>query len=529
MEFKGTRLEKLYVSFSIYLLLSLSLVLLGAAETKPFRGSITIRDINDPQNMEVILDKYSQDALTVMELDVETCATTITCGASTCETPYYEIIDDGELPKDAEGNEKHLVAVCDYINSNDEHITFVLDPQRWTSVAVKYLSTTGLSLSDTKLEYYLMDQTKYSVVNTDLKGDVKILTIQNAQRLKETIDDSTSTFAVLCSADLLGEAKIECNEQMMEIYAIVATYWYFVTHFWEFILASLQTYKSICSVLSWLKNKFGELFTLLGGSQNEYAQKLAQYYDAISGLVSDAYELYEEIYAYYSAAMACKDAYQYIKDLYDSVLGLIAKIKGYLSFLENPIPSCISTLTNKLQSLISKLKGLIPDLSGLSGFLSKLNLLYPSCIQNFLAKLSDFQNLLSRFQAVFPNYCSKVQTMKAYYEDPAKGNDPVMANKYAVLYVPCEDGSWTGLSLSGIPSECTSVQGLALSGTMPTECQNLMNLDLSASLSLPSITLPQSCTDFKSILDQLVFCDEIDLDTYKDKYPGVPGDVSADC
>ena len=519
MEFKGTRLEKLSVSFSIYLLLSLSLVLLGAAETKPFRGSITLRGVNDPWNLEVILDKYSQDALTVMQIDVETCATDITCGASTCETPYYEIIDDGELPKDAEGNEKHLVAICDYINSNDEHITLLLDPQRWTNIAVKYAS-------DTKLEYYLMDQTKYSVVRTRREGDVRIHTIQNAERLKETIDDSTSTFAVLCSADLLGEAKIECNEQMMEIYAIVATYWYFITHFWEFIMASLQGYLSICSVLNWLKNKFGDLFGILGDSQNEYVQKLAQYADLVAGLVKDAYALYEKIAAYVEAALSCKDAYEYIKDLYDAVLALVAKIKGYLSFLENPIPSCLSGLMNKLQALIDKLKGLVPDfIPELDDFLGKLDGLYPDCIKNFLAKLSDFQNLLSRFLGIITSYCNKVKTMKEYYEDPAKGNDPVMASKYATLYVPCGDGSWSGLSFPGI--DCTGLEGLT-SGLLPENCQNLADLDLSLGLGI-DIDLPDACTNYKSILEKLVFCEEIDLDSYKDKFPSVPGDVSASC
>ena len=519
MEFKGTRLEKFSVFFSIYLLLSLSMVLFAAAEEKPSSGTITIRGVNDPWNMEVLQDKYSTDALTVLKIDVESCDTEITCGEPTCETPYSEVTGDEELPKDEKGNEKTFISLCDYINDDEEYITLVLDPKRWTHVAVKYAS-------DTELEYYLMDQTKYSITFTKTEGDVKIHTIQHKERLGETVDDSTSVYTILCSADLLGEAKIECNEQMMEIYAIVATYWYFITHFWEFIMASLQGYLSICSVLNWLKNKFGDLFGILGDSQNEYVQKLAQYADLVAGLVKDAYALYEKIAAYVEAALSCKDAYEYIKDLYDAVLALVAKIKGYLSFLENPIPSCLSGLMNKLQALIDKLKGLVPDfIPELDDFLGKLDGLYPDCIKNFLAKLSDFQNLLSRFLGIITSYCNKVKTMKEYYEDPAKGNDPVMASKYATLYVPCGDGSWSGLSFPGI--DCTGLEGLT-SDILPENCQNLYNLDLSLSLGI-DIDLPDACTDYKSILEKLVFCEEIDLDSYKDKYPDVPGNASASC
>jgi len=520
MEFKGTRLEKLSVSFSIYLLLSLSMVLFAAAEEKPFSGTITIRGVNDPWGMEVILDKYSTDALTVLKIDVATCDTEITCGESTCETPYFEVVDEEELPKDDKGNEKTFVFLCDYINDEGEHITLVLDPQRWTHVAVKYAS-------DTEMEYYLMDQKKYSISFTKTEGDVKIHTIQNVERLKETVDDATSVYAILCTADLLGEAKIECNEQMMEIYAIVATYWYFITHFWEFIMAALQGYLSICQVLSWLKNKFGELFNLLGDSQSEYAQKLAQYADLIAGLVKDAYALYEKIAAYVEAALSCKEAYEYIKDLYDAVMELYDKIMGYLSFLENPIPSCLSGLMNKLQALVDKLKGLLPDfIPELDDFLSKLDGLYPTCIQNFLAKLSDFQNLLSRVLGIIPSYCGKVQTMKEYYEDPAKGNDPAMASKYATLYLPCGDGSWSGLSFPGI--DCTGLEGLGLSGFLPENCQKLYNLDLSLDIGL-SIDLPDACTDYKSILEKLVFCSEIDFDSYKGRYKDISTDEEVSC
>ena len=558
MEFKGTRLEKFSVFFSIYLLFSLSMVLFAAAEeTKPFSGTVTIRGVNDPWNLEVILDKYSPDALTVMQIDVETCATNITCGNSTCETPYYEITDDEELPKDADGNEKHLVAICDYINSDGEHITLVLDPKRWTNVAVKYLPTTGLSFSDTRLEYYLMDQTKYSIVYTKMQGDVKVHTIQNVERLKKTLDDSTSTYAVLCSADLLGEAKIECNEQMMEIYALVATYWYFITHFWEFILASLKVYKSVCSILTWLKNIFGELFDLLGGNQNEYAQKLAQYYDKVSGLVSDAYELYEDYALYVEAALSCKDAYEYVMEFYDGIMELYGKFKKYLEWIENPFPICLSELRERIERLqdklsgiqdkfngiIDKLKDLYPEcILSLDELWEQLKNIIPDCIKSLLDKLDAIKGMIERLKALLPAYCSKVQTMKQYYEDPAKGNNTEMAQKYGLLYEPCEDGKWNSL-FDGYdklpPTECVNlISGMTdlISELLPDECQGLPDIDFIALPDtselfknlMPDIELPDKCTDYKAMLEGMLSCGT-DLDSYRDKYRNVTKEGEVSC
>ena len=511
MEFKGTRLEKISVSFSIYLLLSLSMVLFAAAETKPFSGSITVRNVNDLWNIEVIRDKYSQDAITVVNLSIVDCQVEISCGGGSCDIPYSEVADDEELPKDEDGEEKNVIPICDYFNADNEHITLVVDPQRWTNIAVKYVS-------ETKLEYYFVDQKKYSITQPTIKGDVRIYQIENAERTKEMLDDITSIEEILCSADLLGEAEIECNEQMMEIYAIVATYWYFITHFWEFILASLQIYLGPCMILSALKNMFGKLFNLLGDKQGKYAGKLAQYANLIAGLVKDAYELYEKYYAYVEAALSCKEAYEYIKDLLDAVMDLVDKIKSYLSFLGNPIPTCLKSLMEKIGKLQDKLMGLIPDfIPDMGDFLDGLDGLYPDCIQNFLAKLGDFKNLLNRFLGIIPSYCSKVQTMKEYYEDPAKGNDPGMASKYAGLYVPCGNGLWSGLSFEdGLLSECTNIEGLDLSNFLPEKCKELYDLDLTLSLGL-DIELPSACKDFESILEELLTCD-LDFNSYKDKY-----------
>ncbi len=519
-------MEKLSVFLSIYLLLSLSMVLFVSAketapsdETRPFTGSITIKNLNDPRTMVVITDKYSKDALTDVTIDAATCKTKITCGEPTCETPYSEVTDDEETPVDDSGEGKTPISICDYINDEGKHITLVLDPKRWTIIGVKYVS-------DTELEYYLMDQRRYSIVFTETKGNVRIYTIQSAERLKKIVTDAASVTAAVCSADLLSDARIKCNEQMMDIYAIVATYWYLITHFSDFVMASTQTYIGVCDLMKTLKSKFGDLFDKFKGQGGKYADMVTKYGDKVKNLASGLKERYDKYAAYVKAAMSCKEAYEYVKKLYDNVLGLIDKVKGYLSFLKNPVPSCLSDLMDKLRALINKLKALTPTfIPELDDFFSKINGLFPDCIQNFLVKLDDFKNLLGRFLALTPNYCNKVQAMKEYYGDRDRGNDPAMAKKYADLYLPCEDGEWLDLSFPGI--DCTGLKGLT-TDILPENCQKLYGVNLPMDIGL-SIDLPDSCKDLKSILKNLVFCKEIDLDNYKDEFPDIPENKPVTC
>ncbi|MBU4340975.1 MAG: hypothetical protein KJ928_00075, partial [Candidatus Altiarchaeota archaeon] len=524
MEFKGTRLEKLSIFFSIYLLLAISVSLSVAAdETKPFSGSITIRDVNNPWGMEVILDKYSQDALTVMEIDVMSCEMEMTCGQADCEIPYSVVVDGEGIPTDEAGNERIVLSLCEHINDYGERITFVFDLNRWTTVAVK-------SISDTKLEYYLMDQKTYSIIYTQMLGDVTVHTIQHAGRLRETIADVAHVDPALCSADLLSEARIEANEQIMETYAIAATNWYFANHPQDFKSASLEPYNSICSTGGGLINAFGNLMGIFSGKGSKYSGKSQQYDDKVQGLTQDAQELYNRVNAYAEAATKCTDAYQYVKELHDSVLGLIDEIKGYQRFLDNPLPACLDSLPDNINKLPDKLNGLIPDfIPEMENSLDISNGIYPDCIQNFLGKTGEFQNLLDRFKIASPDYCGKVQKMKQYYEGEG---DAEMADKYADLYLPCEDGSRAGLSFDGISlADCVDLEVLTTTGIMLDECTALSAKGISGRFKdfIPDMSeLPDACTDYNSALSDLIVCDGIDLDSYRDKYPDAVGTESED-
>jgi len=542
MEFKGTRLEKLSVFFSIYLLFSLSMALFTAAEeTKPFSGTITIKNIHDPRNLEVIPDKYSLDALTVVELDIETCEAEVSCGGAVCEIPYSEVVEGGPMPIGDTGKEEYATPMCGYINDEGEHITLVVDLMRWTGVAIK-------SISDTEVELYLIDQREYNIAYFQTQGDVTVYTIQHAGRLKETVGDVASVETVLCSADLLGEAKIECNKQTMETYAIVATYMHFIRNILRYVWASLRNYEpnSICNILGGLLTGLSGLEGIFSGKYGKYGDKLGQYSDKISGLTGDALELYNKISAYITAAKSCKEAYEYVKDFYDGITELYGKFEKYIGWFDSPFPACVSELKerteriqgklsgiqNKFNGIIDKLKDLYPDcLLDLDGLLEQLKNIIPDCIQSLLDKIDVLKGLIERLKVVLSAYCSKVQTMKQYYGDPAKGNNPEMAQKYGELYEICDDGKWD--SLFGEfdklpPAECVNLKSAI---TLPEGCQESLDIDFIALPGIsefirnliPNMELPGACTDAKALLKDMLLCG-VDLD-FKD----IPEDEPVSC